>query len=150
MAVGFHIQNGRGTGSLAKVNAFGELATGAPEYDSSTSVTLGVVNTAYNVVDLRSDSYTVLTGLILTANKNVGANDATIQIYTSDEGPDSRTQRDLVFKTELTSKGSLVLLPMRVLVRPALWINAETDDDDVFVTAMYYRINIKNVDQDEL
>jgi hypothetical protein len=148
MAVNFTLQNGRGTGSLARVNAFGELAVGPPEYDSVSSVTLGVVNTAYNMIDLRSDAYTIITGMVLTANKNVSANDATISIYSNIIGSTDRTVERQLFTTELASKNALVLLPMRILVEPSRWINAETDDDDVFVTMMYYRIHIKDVDQD--
>jgi hypothetical protein len=148
MAVNFTLQNGRGTGSVARVNPFGELAVGPPEYDSVSSVTLDVVNTAYNMIDIRSDSYTIITGMVLTANKNVSANDATISIYSNIIGSTDRTVERQLFSTELASKNALVLLPMRILVEPARWINAETDDDDVFVTMMYYRINIKDVDQD--
>ena len=146
MAVGMHIQNGRGSGSLALVNQFGELAVGAPQYDSVSSVKLDVVNTAYNLVEARGDAYTIITGLVLTANKSVGANDAIIQIYASVEDATSRTQASSLFTTELASKNSLVI-PTRIIVDPGSWVNAETDDDDVFCTITYYYINIRDVDQ---
>ena len=146
MAVGMYIQDGRGDGALAKVNKFGELAVGQSAYESVSSVKLDVVNTAYNLVPARGDAYTILTGLVLTANKNVGANDAVVSIYSSVEDANSRTVESSLFTTELASKDSIVI-PTKILVEPGRWINAETDDDDVFATITYYYINVNNVDQ---
>jgi hypothetical protein len=146
MAVGMHIQNGRGDGSLALVNEFGELAVGAPQYDSVSSVKLDVVNTAYNLVEARGDAYIIVTGLVLTANKSVGANDAIIQVYSTVEGATSRTQDVSLVITELATRSSIVI-PSRIIVDPGKWINAETDDDDVFCSLTYYYINVRDVDQ---
>ena len=147
MAAPFYVQDGLGTGALARVSEFGELITGAVEYDSSSSAELTLVNTAFNLVKARGDAYTVITGLLLTANKDVGVGDARIKVYSSNVSESSREQTELLFTTEMPQKTVLTLLPLRILVEPGLWINAETDDASIFVTMLHYHINKGRVDQ---
>ena len=147
MATPTHIHDGMGTGSVVRVTEFGELVTGSPEYDSVSSLEMGVVDTAYNLVTARGDAYTVITGMTLTANRNVGVNDARIVVYANEVSATSRTRTKVLFTTDLASKTSLALLPLRLLVAPGFWVSAETNDDDVFITLMYYHINKRQVDQ---
>ena len=134
--------DGHGTGRRAVVTQYGELAVGQLHYSSSSSVSLDVVDTAYNLVVPRDQQdHVIVTGIALTANRLVGASDASIQVYTSVVGPDSRTQETLLIQTELAKNDTLVLNPIAIEVPPGKWINAETNDDDVFVTLLYYYIS---------
>lgn len=136
------IVDGHGSGRRAVVTQYGELAVGQLHYSSSVSANLDVVDTAYNLVGpLGQQEHIIITGIALTANRNVGTSDASIQLYTSTIGPDSRTQETLLIQTELAKNDTLVLNPIAIEVPPGRWINAETNDDDVFVTLLYYYIS---------
>lgn len=141
MSVSFHLEDGHGSNRRVVVTQYGELAVGQLHYSSSTSANLDVVDTAYNLIAPREQQeHIIITGMALTANRNVGTSDSSIQVYTSDIGPDSRTQETLLIQTELAKNDTLVLNPIAIEVPPAKWVNAECNDDDVFVTLLYYYI----------
>lgn len=141
MSLMMQLEDGHGTDRRAVITQYGELAVGQLHYSSSSSANLDVVNTAYNLIPPRDQQdHIIITGIALTANRNVGTSDAGIQLYTTDVGPDSRTQETLLIQTELAKNDTLVLNPIAIEVPPAKWVNAETNDDDVFVTLLYYYI----------
>ncbi len=133
-------------GYSAKVDRGGALAVGPSRVSVTFNATLGTDNTAVNVVPAKADHVFQITGILLTANSNVSnVTSATVTIYTAD--------------TETTAKGSalttLFIIPVvrddkrditGILAEAEVgkWINAETTDDDVFVTILGYYIKVEN------
>tara|TARA_S200002703_G_scaffold60869_1_gene52742 strand:- start:225 stop:662 length:438 start_codon:yes stop_codon:yes gene_type:complete len=141
MAVSFQIEDGHGTERRAVVTKFGEIASGQLHYSSSSSVNVDVVNTAYNMVPPRhQQEHIIITGIVLTANKNVGTSDARVILYCNGEGPTSRTQEIVLVETEIAKNDTFTLNPVAIEILPGKWVNVETDDDDIFVTLLYYYV----------
>jgi len=135
------IQDGQGSGSKARVSKYGQLITAPLDYSTPVTITLDAINTAYNFVVPKSGHKIVITDIFLFANKNVGVGDATVDIYTSDIGPDSLTVKEIILETEMLRQSSRDLIGLNLAVEgEGRWLNAKTDDDDIFCTIAYYYV----------
>lgn len=142
MTIRMQIEDCHGTGSTARVTEYGQLIVAPLDFSSSQAIKLETANTAYNFVAPVQDKIIVITDILLYANKNVGAGDATVDVYTSDVGPDSTTIKESIIQTEMLKQTSRDLTGLNIKVNEGRWVNAKTDDDDVFVTIGYYYVPI--------
>ena len=129
------------SGVKARVSEFGQLAVAPLAYSKPSFKKLTVVNTAYSFIAPEEGHQIVITDIILTANKAVGTNDATIDIYEA-ESPTTTVITTAIIELEMIKQSNLVLTGLNLLIPQGLWVNAKTDDNDVFVTLMYYRVPI--------
>jgi len=127
------------TGIAANVTEYGQLVVAPVDYSVPSAVTMGTVNTAYNFISPNAGHGIVITDIILTANKNVGANDAAVDIYMAD-ADDTLTISTGILSLEMLKKTTISLTGLNMLVPEGFWVNGKTDDDDVFVTIMYYYV----------
>lgn len=132
-----------GSGNRATVTRFGQLVVAPVDYSTPVAKTLDVINTAYNFVDPVMGKNIVITDIILTANKNVGAGDATVVVYEAN-APDTTTSDKDIINLEMIKQSNLALTGLNMIVSEGKFVNAKTDDDDVFVTIMYYRVPVEN------
>ena len=132
------------TGNTATVTEYGQLVVAPIAYSSVVQAELAVINTAYNLLVPTQGQQIVITDIILTANRAIGANDATIDLYLADS-PTALvfTPADAVLSLELEKNGKLALTGLNLITRAGAWINAKTNDNTVFVTLMYYRVPVK-------
>ncbi len=129
------------TGVKVRVSEFGQLAVAPLAYSEPSFKKLDVNNTAFTFVAPQDGHQIIITDIILTANKNVGANDATVDIYEADSELTTVITKSII-ELEMIKQSSLALTGLNLLVPPGLWVNAKTDDNDVFVTIMYYRVPV--------
>lgn len=126
---------------MARVSEYGQLTVAPLAYTTIASQKLDVINTAYNFVAPRAGHKIVITDILLYANKNVGAGDATVVVYASSEGPASTTVTSTIFETEMLKQTSRDVVGLNLIVADeGRWINAKTDDDDVFCQIGYYYV----------
>lgn len=132
------------TGNAATITEYGQLVTGKVDYSSVVQETLSLVDTAFNLLGPSQGQRIVITDIILTADRLVGVNDATVDLYLAD-APDALvfTPADAVLSLELEKNGKLVLNGLNLITRSGAWINAKTNDASIFVTLMYYRVPVK-------
>ena len=130
------------TGVSARVSEFGQLAIAPLAYSEPSFTKLDVINTAFNFIEPKHGHQIVITDIVLTANRSVGANDATIDIYEADS-PDSTVIVKAIIELEMIKQSNLALTGLNLLIPKGLWVNAKTDDNDVFVTLMYYRVPVE-------
>ena len=132
------------TGNAATITEYGQLVTGKVDYSSVIQETLSIVDTAFNLLGPSQGQRIVITDIILTANRNVGVNDATVDLYLADSPIATIfTPVDAVLSLELEKNGKLALTGLNLITRAGAWINAKTDDASIFVTLMYYRVPVK-------
>jgi hypothetical protein len=132
------------SGNRATVTRFGQLVVAPVDYSTPVAQTLDVINTAYNFVEPSQDQNIVITDIILTANKNVGATDATVTLYEASDIDTVTSDKDIL-NLEMIKQSNLVLTGLNMIVTEGKFVNAKTDDDDIFVTIMYYRVPVERV-----
>lgn len=140
MAVDAKLSDGGGKGYKACVTPRGQLVTSPLSYSSPYNATAGVINTAYNLVTPKPDQRFVITDIIIYANKNVGVNDATVDLYEA-TAIDSTTITKSIIQIEMVQKTTLTLTGLNMIVTEGRWVNIKTDDDDIFCTLMGYYVN---------
>lgn len=141
MTVAFNIADPK-SGIKARVSEFGQLAVAPLAYSEPSFKKLDTINTAFTFIAPEAGHQIVLTDIILTANKNVGATDATVDIYEADSEI-STTIVKSILQLEMIKQSNLVLTGLNLIVPEGLWVNAKTDDNDIFVTLMYYRVPVE-------
>ncbi len=140
MSIVTQIRSGSGNSHVATVNEFGALVVGTPSFNSVATVKMEVDDTAYNYIIPKSDYNIIVTNVFLYANKNVGVNDATVNIYTSDVGPAETTIKESLIQTEMLKQSNVMFSNTNLLIDKGRWVNGKTDDDDIFCTILYYYI----------
>ena len=123
----------------ATVTEFGQLIVAPVAYSTPYSVKMDANNTAYNLVSPVDNKSIVITGVILTANKNVGAGDATIVLYYATTS-DTLTPVGEVVSLEMKKNTSLPLTGLNLIIPKGNFLLAKTDDNDVFISIGYYRV----------
>ena len=128
------------TGVGAKVTEFGQLVTSPIDYSVSSQIVATVDDLPYNLVGPEHGRSIIVTSIILTANKDVGVNDATVTVYSS--STETSTTGADVFQIELARNGQLVLSGLNLKVESGLFLNVKTNDTTVYATVLYYRVPV--------
>ena len=128
------------TGVGAKVTEFGQLVTSPIDYSVSSQIVATVDDLPYNLVGPEHGRSIIVTSIILTANKDVGVNDATVTVYSS--STETSTTGEDVFQIELARNGQLVLSGLNLKVESGLFLNVKTNDTTVYATVLYYRVPV--------
>lgn len=129
------------SGNAATVSEFGQLTVSPVDYSVTAQEKLILVDTAYTMIPPVDGKLIIITDIILTANKNVGVNDATVTLYTTESAGELIPTGDLL-QLEMIQKSTLSINGINNKVEAGLYVNAKTDDNDVFVTIMYYRVPV--------
>jgi hypothetical protein len=108
-------------------------------HDTVSTKTLDAAETAYNFVEPRAGHRITVTGILLSANNNVGVGDAMVVVYEA-ASPTSTVATKTIFATEMQTNSSRDITGIQLDIQPGVWINAKTDDDDVFASILYYYI----------
>jgi hypothetical protein len=135
------ITDGSGSGFIARVSQYGVLATGSLEFSTAYPITASAINTGYNFVPPIADHQFVVTSILLYANKNVGVNDATVEIYEAD-AVDSTTISKSVLSTEMVKQTSRDLTSLNLIVSKGKWLNLKTDDATIFASVLGYYVPV--------
>ena len=95
--------DGQGSGKSARISELGSLIVG-PEKPSETKfLQLDTINTPFNFFKPIAGISLCITGFIINADRNVGVNGATVEIYESD-AVDSLTVIEPILKLISTNK----------------------------------------------
>jgi len=137
------ITDGGGTDNRALVTKYGQLVVSPIDYSIPIAKTLALTDTAYNFITPISGKRIVITEMLLYANREVGVNDATVEIYEADS-VDSTTVSKAIITTEMLKQSSRDLISLNMIVSEGKWVNAKTDDATIFITIMYYYIPVED------
>ncbi len=141
MAVISKIADGTGNKTLAQVTPRGQLVVGQAAFSESSSVSLTVDDVPGNLFGPEQGQNFIITAIIIRGDKNISAvTDATVTIYESSVGPASATQTKVILPTRIQRSGGETLVALNLEVTEGRWVNAVTDDNNVFVTVMGYYI----------
>ncbi len=142
MSIETKIIDGQGDGHRVRVSEWGIQATGPIDFSTSYPVTASVINTGYNFVGPEANKQFIVTDIMLYANKNVGANDATVEIYEAD-AVDTTVVSKSVLVTEMLKQTSRDFIGLNLIISPGKWLNIKTDDNTIFANVLGYYVPIK-------
>ena len=126
-------------GTPVTVLPSGQLAVAPRRYSDPISIKLDVANQAYNFFSAVPGRKYVITEIVLTADKGV-TTDALIEIFEA-SAADSAVVAKMIFKTEMLKNTVLALIGLNWEVNAGTYLNAKTDDDDVYATISAFYID---------
>lgn len=133
------------SGKVAKVTRFGQLVVAPIQYSTPVTIDVDATATAFNFVTPESGQSIVITDIIAAANRNVSpTTPANIEIFSASSAG-TVTVDDLLVSPQLTSSSNFIATGLNLLVEQGKWINATTDDNDVLITIMFYRVPAENI-----
>ena len=128
------------TGVGAKVTEFGQLVTSPIDYSVSSQIVATVADLPYTLINPQNGRSIIITTVLLTANRSIGVNDATVTVYSTSTA--DATSGDNIFQMELAKNGQLVLTGLNLRVSSGLFLNVKTNDTTVYATVLYYRVPV--------
>lgn len=140
MSIETKLIDGRGSRHKAKVSQRGQLVTGTLDFSEAFNITLGTANTPVNITTPIAGKNFIITDILLYGNRNIGVNDATVVIYENEDGPVGTVQDKIILQTEVLKQSARDITGLNLEVSSSVWVNAITDDDDVFITMMGYYV----------
>lgn len=138
MTIPVHLVGGN---TEARVTPNGELVVAPLSPNVSRHHDMVLVNTAYNFAPPQTGKKMRIQNILLYANKGVGANDATVVIYTA-SSVDGLVVIDTVMTIEIPKHGNRDLIGMNLELPEGVFLNATTDDATVYATMMGYYVDV--------
>lgn len=146
MPIGVYVRDGRNDRAV-DITPNGEMVVSAIKPNISVHHKMDTINTAYNFAPIVTGKRMILQNILVYGNKNVGINDATVTIYTAD-ALESTTPIRTVLEFEVPEKQSRDIIGLNLDLGSGVFLNATTDDNDVFLTMMGYYVDDHGDDQD--
>ena len=106
----------------------GQLVTSALSFEQFYLGSTAVANTAVNVVTPLTNKCFVITAIILSADRSVGANGAVTDIFENSVGPTDGTVTRQILQEEIAKQTRMVATGLNIITQPGRWINVKSDD----------------------
>jgi hypothetical protein len=140
MSIRSEIYDSTGESYGVKVTSRNQLVVAPLGFSTFYSGTAGVNNTAVNLIEPKDRKNFIITEIILYANKNVGASDASVELYEA-AGPDVLATTNTIILQEMQKNSNLILTGLNIIVTEGFWVNLKTDDDDIFANIAGYYVD---------
>ena len=128
------------TNQAARVTKFGQLVTTPLAYSLPVTQDMDTVDTAFNFVTPKEGQSIVITGIFASADNGVSNTvPAEVEIYTSDAA-DSTTVIRSILQPRLVRSENVPITGLNLLIGPGVWVNGKTNDEDILLTVMFYRV----------
>lgn len=126
-------------GSRAKITPIGQVVTAPFDYDNIGFVNLDADNVAENLFKPRAGSRLVLTGCILSADRNIGVNGVLINVYEATTDTETTIVKDIL-QLDMPKSTFLPLFPLNLLVSEGVYVNAKAADSNVSISMFAYYV----------
>lgn len=144
MPVPVNIQDSK-DGVTARVTRFGQLVVAPLAYSTPVARELDTIDTAFNFLEPVSGESIVITDIIVSADKSVSVTDpAEVEIYEAD-APDTIAIAQGIVSPRVLRGNGLELTGLNLLVPEGKWVNAKTNDNNILITIMFYRVPVEDV-----
>ena len=134
-----HISDGGGSQALAKVTSNGQLVVGKLAFDSVANATASSAATGYNLFSPIAGKQFVITGVLLTAKKDV-TTDEVVDVYEADDFESTTIDKSLM-QVEMLKSSTRDFIGLNLLVNAGKWVTVKSDDATTLVTCMGYYID---------
>lgn len=135
------------TGHDAEVTPYGELVTGAIEFDESYNATCSSAGVAANLLGPVADKFFVITQLYVKANRNVSNTvDATFELFEATSEDSATVAREL-YTVQLVRGNAANIGGLRLKLNPGVWLNAKADQTVFYVTVFGYYVKVPAVER---
>jgi len=138
-----HVISGSGNGRSADVSVNGEMITRAFNYSTPAFQNMDQTTDAFNFQSPSVGEQFVITGVVLSGNRDIGVNGAITTIYEA-TGIDSTTitAARILLEVEIPKSTVFPFLVPNILVGEGFFVNGHTDDNNVRVALYGYFVPV--------
>lgn len=122
----------------ASISNLGELIVAPLSPNSSVHHSMVIIDTPYIYAEPIASRTLRLQNILIYANKDVGPNDASVLIYTSDDA--TSLTGDTVIEFEMLKNTSRDLIGLNLTLQSGVYLLAKTNDNTVFLTMQGYYV----------
>ena len=131
------------SGMVARVSKYGQLSTAPLSFSTPVAAVLTQDDTAYNFITPVAEHEVIITDILLSTNRTIGANGADIEVYCSSSIDGTAIVTGCsILSVELLKNEHRDLTGLNFIVNAGYWVNIKTNDTDVTATIAYYRVPI--------
>jgi len=122
----------------AAITSRGALVVAPYAYDESEFNLLGTAGTGVTFYKPVADKRFVITGILAAGDLSISANAlATVVVFEATSENSSTSTKDRL-QFGITRLQVETISPLNILIKEGVFLNAKTDDDNVFMTIMGY------------
>ena len=139
MSMPVNIVDGKlNTSNKVAVTQRGQLVTSPIAFSETHFNAMAVNGIAYNFLEPKANCQFVITDIIASGNKDVGANDGSNLVIYESDAADSLTEDNDLFVLTIGRNSTTVITGLNVITNKGKWINATMDDNIVNLTILGY------------
>jgi hypothetical protein len=110
------------------VTKFGQIITSPIDFSTFYLGSTAADDVPVNVVPPKSGFFFVVTSIILSGDRSIGANGAVTTVFTSDIGPVDTVQESVIITEEIAKQTRMTTVALNIRVPEAKWVNVVSDD----------------------
>lgn len=129
-------------GRSVKTTDAGQMVVGALDFSTFYTASAVVNDTAVNVVPPKSGKYFVITAIVLSGDRSIGANGAIADVFESTTSPTSGVVDTQIYQDEIAKQTRSVLTGLNIKVSQGSWVNVKADDVIVRCNIAGYYVSV--------
>jgi hypothetical protein len=132
------IKDGQRNTRTAKVTDKGQLVVAPLDFSTSATQVLAIDDTGYTLYGPQPNKVFIITGIIFSAeNTTVGLNGALVELFEADAANVATVSRSII-QLVVPRGGSVALTGLNLETSTGKWLNAKTDDNNIYITVLGY------------
>ena len=124
----------------AKVTKLNQLVTAPLSFSKFYTASVIVDDTPVNVVVPMTGRNFIITDIILTGDRSIGANGAVTTLYENSVGPTDSTETAVIITEEIAKQSRMVATGLNIKVTEGRWVNVVADDTIVRANVAGYYV----------
>lgn len=125
---------------VVEVSPNGEVAVASLEYSTGKFNNMNVNDAAFNFHEPTAGKRFVVTGMIITTNRDVGVNGAVIEFYET-SAVDSTVVDKTVSRFDMVKNQNIPISGINIILAEGSFLNGKTDDASALVTITGYEVD---------
>jgi hypothetical protein len=134
--------SGDNTGNAVKVTPQGQLVAGDLEFSKFYLGATASNNVAVNVIGPKSGKKFIITAIVISGDRSIGANGAVTDIYENGTGPTDGTVETQIIQEEIAKQTRMVATGLNIVVQEGKWVNVKSDDVIVRCNISGYYVSV--------
>tara|TARA_R110000796_G_scaffold99871_1_gene208287 strand:- start:2789 stop:3211 length:423 start_codon:yes stop_codon:yes gene_type:complete len=114
--------------SAALVSKLGQLIVAPLAFSTFYTNQTAVNNIAVNVVPPKTGKCFVITAIVLSGDRSIGASGAITDVFENTLGPTSATITKEIYQDEIAKQTRATIPDLNILVTQGSWVNVKSDD----------------------
>ena len=130
------------TGASGRITNLGQSVVSPLSYDEVSTILIDFADTAFILFPPKGSKKFVITGISLTARKDIGVNGGVVIVYES-LFADSTVEARIIQSIEMQKSTARDIQPLNIISSEGRWINIKSTDTTISASLTGYYVSAK-------